>query len=60
MRDLLRAFVADETGATAIEYSLILAFMALGILAGVTSAGQSLNNSFKGMSTEIDNSMPTP
>lgn len=35
-------FLKDETGATAIEYSLIVAVLSLAIVAGVGTAGNSL------------------
>lgn len=35
-------FLADESGATAIEYGLIAAFMGVGIIAGVTAFGDSI------------------
>jgi|LNFM01.1.fsa_nt_gb pilus assembly protein Flp/PilA len=42
MRALLRGFVRARSGATAIEYGLIVAVLSLGIVAGVGTAGNSL------------------
>ena len=39
---MLRKFRRDESGATAIEYSLIAGFIALAIIAAVGSTGQRL------------------
>ncbi|MGE3246303.1 MAG: Flp family type IVb pilin [Beijerinckiaceae bacterium] len=39
-------FLADENGATAIEYSLIVALIAVMIIAGVMTVGVKLNQLF--------------
>jgi pilus assembly protein Flp/PilA len=39
---MLRNFLCDESGATAIEYGLIAALIALAIIAAVGSTGQKL------------------
>ncbi len=46
MNVLLKTFLKDESGATAIEYSLIAALMAVAIITAITSLGGSLNNTF--------------
>jgi pilus assembly protein Flp/PilA len=57
MGDTLRRcrarFVAhhDQRGATATEYGLMVSFIALGILAGVTSFGIALNDLYEGFAT---------
>ncbi len=38
--ETLRAFLGDETGATAIEYGLILAFVILGIIVTIGLIGE--------------------
>jgi pilus assembly protein Flp/PilA len=43
MRKFLADFVADESGATAIEYGLIAAGIAVAIIAAVQSVGTALN-----------------
>jgi pilus assembly protein Flp/PilA len=51
---LLRSFLADESGATAIEYGLIAAGIALAIITAVnTMGGALLNNKFVAISTGI-------
>ncbi|MDD1526833.1 MULTISPECIES: Flp family type IVb pilin [Bradyrhizobium] len=51
---LLRSFLADENGATAIEYGLIAAGIALAIVTAVNNTGGALLNSkFNAVSTAI-------
>jgi pilus assembly protein Flp/PilA len=50
---LIRAFIADESGATAIEYGLIAAGISLAIIAVVNGLGTKLNTKF----TSINNSL---
>ena len=52
MRLILR-LLADESGATAIEYGLIAAGISVVILAAVNSVGTSLNTSFGSVSTAL-------
>ncbi|MDG4892775.1 MULTISPECIES: Flp family type IVb pilin [unclassified Mesorhizobium] len=42
MKNLLQQFVRDETGATAIEYGLIVAVLSLTIIGGVGKAADAL------------------
>jgi pilus assembly protein Flp/PilA len=42
----LRSFLFDESGATAIEYGLIAALIAVVIVGAVTLVGSKLNTSF--------------
>jgi pilus assembly protein Flp/PilA len=46
MRRLVGLLMAEESGATAIEYSLIAAGIALVIVAVVNSIGSTLNTTF--------------
>lgn len=50
MRNLLRNFVKDENGATAIEYGLLAAGIAVAIIAVVQGLGTNLNNTFTSVS----------
>ncbi|MHC4048549.1 Flp family type IVb pilin [Bradyrhizobium sp. 25ACV] len=51
---LLRSFLADENGATAIEYCLIAAGIALAIVTVVNNTGGALlNNKFNSISSAI-------
>jgi pilus assembly protein Flp/PilA len=53
MKNLISRFVKDESGATAIEYGLIAAGIALAIITVVNGLGSNLNNKF----TSINNSL---
>lgn len=53
MRRLVEKFVADEAGATAIEYGLIAALIALAIMAGATSLGSALNAKFEFIASKL-------
>jgi pilus assembly protein Flp/PilA len=46
---MLRKFLRDENGATAIEYSLIAGFIALAIIAAVGLTGQRLVQLFESL-----------
>jgi pilus assembly protein Flp/PilA len=51
---LLRSFLADENAATAIEYGLIAAGIALAIVTVVNNTGsQLLNNKFNSISSSL-------
>jgi pilus assembly protein Flp/PilA len=50
---ILRSFLRDENGATAIEYGLIAAGIAVAIIVTVTSLGTSLNTTFSSVSTAL-------
>lgn len=47
------AFTKDETGATAIEYGLIAAGIAVAIIATVNTIGTQLNTAFNSISTQL-------
>ncbi|MBL0942438.1 MAG: Flp family type IVb pilin [Alphaproteobacteria bacterium] len=53
---MLRNFIRDETGATAIEYGLIASLIAVAIVVGATALGGKLN----GMFTAISNKLTSP
>jgi pilus assembly protein Flp/PilA len=46
-------FVKDESGATAIEYGLIAALIAVGIIAAATMLGTTLSNLFNDISNTL-------
>ncbi len=50
---LLTRFWRDETGATAIEYGLIAAGIALAIIAAVNGLGTKLNTKFTSINTSL-------
>lgn len=47
-------FVNDESGATAIEYGLIAALIAVGIIVAASALGTSLSGLFDGISDTLD------
>jgi len=47
------AFIRDENGATAIEYGLIAAGIAVAIIAVVNGVGTKLNTTFSSISTQL-------
>ena len=53
MKQKVLQFLSDESGATAIEYGLIAAGIALAIIAVVNGLGTNLNTQF----TSINNSL---
>lgn len=53
MNKFLR-FVKDESGATAIEYGLIAALIAVAIIVALTTLGTSLSVLFEGISATVD------
>ena len=46
-------FLKDESGATAIEYGLIVALIAVVIIAAVTAIGGTLNDTFTTIDTKL-------
>ena len=53
MAHLLGRLRRDESGATAIEYGLIAALIAVAIIVGATSVGTSLSGTFNTISTSL-------
>ncbi|WP_454758858.1 Flp family type IVb pilin [Caulobacter segnis] len=54
MTRLLKAFAQDESGATAIEYGLIVALIATIIVAAVTTLGGNVKRAFEKAATETN------
>jgi pilus assembly protein Flp/PilA len=46
MRKMLKDFIRNEDGATAIEYGLIASLIAVAIIGGVAAVGSKLSTSF--------------
>ncbi|MDI3566560.1 Flp family type IVb pilin [Bradyrhizobium japonicum] len=53
MTNTLKSFLADERGATAIEYGLIAAGIALAIISVVNGMGSKLNAKFGSISSSL-------
>lgn len=49
----VRSFIADEDGVTALEYGMIAALIAVGIMASVNTLGDNLASTFGKISTEL-------
>lgn len=53
MSKFVTRFIKDESGATAIEYGLIAALIAVVIITGVTAVGTKLNTQFNNIAGAI-------
>ena len=53
MSKLFARFLQDESGATAIEYGLIAAGIALAIIAAVNGLGSTLNTTFSSINASL-------
>jgi pilus assembly protein Flp/PilA len=53
MRDFIARLARDTSGATAIEYGLIVALIAVVIIAAVTTLGTNLNTKFSAVGSAV-------
>jgi pilus assembly protein Flp/PilA len=53
LRRLISKFLSDQSGATAIEYGLIAAGIAIAIITAVNGVGTALNTNFKTIGTAL-------
>jgi pilus assembly protein Flp/PilA len=53
LKALFKRFLADQSGATAIEYALIAAGISLAIIAAVNGLGTTLNTSYAAINTAL-------
>ena len=53
MRNVLLSFFKDESGATAIEYGLIAALIAVVIIGGVQAVGTGLSSTFNTIQSNL-------
>jgi pilus assembly protein Flp/PilA len=53
MQSNLKRFIQDESGATAIEYGLIAALIAVGIIAAARSLGSQIGDTFNTVTTTM-------
>ena len=51
--NIISRFIRDESGATAIEYGLIAALIAVVIITGVTAVGTQLSATFNSLSVSL-------
>ena len=52
---LIRRFLTDRNGATAIEYGLIIAVLSLVIVGGIGQAGNAISEMFSGQDRALQN-----
>jgi pilus assembly protein Flp/PilA len=52
---LIRRFLADRNGATAIEYGLIIAVLSLVIVGGIGQAGNAISEMFSNQDRALQN-----
>ena len=53
MKKFILRFASDESGATVVEYALLLSLLALLIIAGVTATGQNIGKSFNSIAANM-------
>jgi pilus assembly protein Flp/PilA len=58
MKNLFSRFANDESGATAIEYGLIAALVAVAIITALQTLGGSLNSTFASVSGAMTGAAP--
>jgi pilus assembly protein Flp/PilA len=49
----VRTFIQDEEGASAVEYALLVALIAVAIIVGAGALGQAINNQFNSVATTV-------
>lgn len=55
-----KKLVRDEQGATAIEYGLIAALIAVAAIVGMQALGETLDDTFNNVSTKLDQKNDIP
>ena len=50
---MIKNFISNESGATAIEYGLIAALIAVAIIGGVTAVGTKLSTAYETVSSNL-------
>ena len=54
MAAMISRLLKDESGATAIEYGLIAALIAVALITGASTLGNALNTQFNGLSGQLN------
>ena len=60
MKSLWNAFWSDESGQGLVEYALIIALVALGLIAILLVLRNSIGNVFNNAATQLNNAPATP
>ncbi|CAN7507806.1 MULTISPECIES: Flp family type IVb pilin [Neorhizobium] len=55
---LFRFLLKNNSGATAVEYGLIIGIISLSMIAGFTTFTDALTNTFKTISNSVDDPVP--
>ena len=50
---MIRRFLRDDTGATAVEYGLLVGLIAVAIMGGLVAVATSVNQTFTTVETEM-------
>lgn len=58
MSSIIQRFTKDRAGATAIEYVLLAALIAVAIIAGATMLGTEINNTFTEVTDALQGAQP--
>lgn len=58
MKKLMQKLLKNESGATAIEYGLIAALIAVVIISGVSALGTNMDDQFQTVADEIASTAP--
>jgi pilus assembly protein Flp/PilA len=53
MKSIIKSFLKDESGATAIEYGLIAAGISVAIIAAVNGLGEKISSNFVSISNSL-------
>jgi len=54
---MIRRFLKDRSGATAVEYGLIVAVLSLAVVGGVATTSNAINNMFTATANYLSNSV---
>jgi len=53
MKKYIARFLNDQSGATAIEYGLIVSLIAIVVITGATNVGNNINNKFNAIANKL-------
>ncbi|MEM9571004.1 MAG: Flp family type IVb pilin [Pseudomonadota bacterium] len=57
LRDYTTRFAIDESGATAVEYGLIMALMTVALIGAIGTTGDSTGEKWNGISDDVGDAM---
>lgn len=60
IRNSLARFRRDDSGATAVEYGLIMALMTVALIGALGATGDSTQDKWDGISTDVEDAMNQP